>query len=1083
MRPDVSKESTMPRDPRICVRLESPKSPRRIAIGHENWELKMNRLAAIAFACLSASVGRSAEVDFARDVLPILSESCFHCHGPDDGARKAGLRLDTKDGAFKKKRERTMIVPGKSAESEVIARVTSADPEAVMPPPDSNRKLTAKQIATLKRWVDEGAKWGQHWAYVPLPATVSVPKVQSSKFKVPYEIDSFVVARLEREKLAPSPEAPKATWLRRVTLDLTGLPPTLSEIDAFEKDSSPNAHERVVDRLLASPRYGERMAADWLDAARYADTHGYQSDRFRAMWPYRDWVIQSFNENKKYDRFALEQLAGDLLPNATKDQRLATAFNRLHMQNEEGGVVEEEFRVAYVVDRVTTFGTAFLAQTFECSRCHDHKYDPITQKDFYRLFAFFQNIDESGQTSYFTSAMPVPTLLLSTDEQDKKIDELWKSVQAKKEALKSARQTAMFDQVKKSVFQAPASLSTGLVAHFPFDELAGNKSPNAVNPKQTANGHDGPKLVAGKQGQAVELTGESGFDIPGVGHFSRSDPFTISLWLKSSKHQPRAVVLHHSKAPIDAGSRGYELLLEDGRVAFGLHHMWPGNSLKVATMQPIAANAWTHVAVCYEGSSRADGLKLFVNGTEAKTDVVRDGLRKDITYEGGEPSLQVGYRFRDNGFKGGAVDDLRIYDRELTVDEVGPLAGKESVATGAFAIANDSRVVKATTALREARRAHANFVNPIPEAMVMQEMPAPKPAFVLKRGAYDQPGEPVTAETLSALPPFPADLPRNRLGLARWLAHPDHPLFARVAVNRLWQQMFGTGLVETSDNFGTTGTPPTHPELLDWLARDFTRDWDIKRMLKQIALSATYRQSSRPLAVPAPSTPHSALRTPHSVDPYNHLLARAPVRRLSAEMLRDQALAVSGLLNGKIGGPSVYPYQPEGLWNEAMGRPHYPQSKGADLHRRSLYTVWKRTAPHPQMTTFDAADRSNCSVKRQATSTPLQALALLNDPQFVEAARFLGQRMLTEGGATLEAKIVWAFRTATGRAANEKEAAVLKAIYEEQRADYVKDKAAAAKLLAVGEAKVHAKIDPVDLAAATQLALAILNHDAAVNRR
>ncbi|MBX3398046.1 MAG: DUF1553 domain-containing protein [Gemmataceae bacterium] len=1024
------------------------------------------------------SAGRAAEVDFARDVLPILSENCFHCHGPDEGARKAGLRLDTKEGAFKKKRERTMIVPGRSAESEVIARVASADPEAVMPPPDSNRKLTAKQIATLKRWVDDGAKWGQHWAYAPLPKMVPVPNPEplnpDRERRALHPIDAFIRARLQKEGLKPSPEAPKSTWLRRVTLDLTGLPPTIAEIDAFEKDSSPNAHEKVVDRLLASPRYGERMAADWLDAARYADTHGYQSDRFRAMWPYRDWVIKAFNANQPYDRFALEQLAGDLLPNATKDQRLATAFNRLHMQNEEGGVVEEEFRVAYVVDRVTTFGTAFLAQTFECSRCHDHKYDPITQKDFYRLFAFFQNIDESGQTSYFTNSMPVPTLLLSTDEQDKTIAELWKAVLAKEAELKVARDAARDDFRSKTDAPKPPSTPTGLVAHFPFDELAGNKSPNAVSTKQSANGHDGPKLVDGKLGKAVELNGESGFDIPGVGHFSRSDPFTISLWLKSSKHQPRAVVLHHSKAPIDAGSRGYELLLENGKVAFGMHHMWPGNSLKVATKQPIAVNAWTHVAIAYDGSSRASGLAVYVNGAKAECDIVRDGLRKDITYEGGEPSLQVGYRFRDNGFKGGAIDELRINDRDLTKYDIAMLAGEKSkdmseATESHLAIAED--VVKATAALREARKAHANFVNPIPEAMVMQEMPAPKPAFVLKRGAYDQPGEPVTADAPAALPPFPADLPRNRLGLARWLTHPDHPLFARVAVNRLWQQMFGTGLVETSDNFGTTGTPPTHPELLDWLARDFSRDWDMKRVLKQIALSATYRQTSKP-------APEATAK-----DPYNHLLARAPARRLSAEMLRDQALFVSGLLIEKQGGPSVYPYQPEGLWNEAMGRPHYPQSKGADLHRRSLYTVWKRTAPHPQMTTFDAADRSNCAVKRQATSTPLQALALLNDPQFVEAARFLGQRMLKEGGATIEAQIAWAFRTATGRVANEREAAVLKSLYDEQRAEYANDKAAAAKLLAVGETKAAPKLDPVELAAATQLALAILNHDAAVNRR
>ncbi|QEL16510.1 DUF1553 domain-containing protein [Limnoglobus roseus] len=1023
---------------------------------------------------LLPTAGAAAEVDFARDVLPILSEKCFFCHGPDEAARKAGLRLDTKDGAFRKKKDRTMIVPGKSAESEVISRIVSKDADEQMPPPDSNRTLTPRQIETLKKWVDEGATWGQHWAYVPLPRAVVVPEVQSSKFKVQRSIDNFILSRLEKEGLSPSPSATKAAWLRRVSLDLTGLPPSVAELDAFEKDTSPSAYETVVDRLLASPRYGERMASDWLDVARYADTHGYQSDRFRNMWAYRDWVIKAFNANQKFDQFTIDQLAGDLRPNATKDQRLATAFNRLHMQNEEGGIVEEEFRVAYVVDRVTTFGTAFLAQTLECCRCHDHKYDPLAQKDFYQLFAFFQNIDESGQTSYFTSSMPVPALPLTTDEQDRKIAELRKIVRAKEAEVKTAREKA---HDAFAAWPRPKEITpSGLVAHFPFDELSGNKSPNAIDAKQTANGHEGPKLVAGKVGQAVELSGESGFDIPGVGHFSRSDPFSISLWLKSSKHEPRAVVLHHSRAPIDAGSRGYELLLENGKVAFGLHHMWPGNSLKVATSTAIRVNEWTHVTVCYDGSSRADGLHVYVNGQLAACDVVRDGLRRDITYEGGEPSLQVGYRFRDNGFKGGAVDDLRIFNRALTPLEVGRAAGTnandgEAAWEEFFASTADEPTMRAKAALREARLAHAKFVNAIPEAMVMQEMPAPKPARLLKRGAYDAPGDPVATDTPKTLPPFAADLPRNRFGLATWLTQPDHPLFARVTVNRLWQQMFGTGLVETSDNFGTTGVPPTHPELLDWLARDFSTDWDVKRTLKQMALSATYRQSSK-------ATPELLQR-----DPYNHLLARFPARRLSAEMLRDQALFVSGLLNEKQGGPSVYPYQPEGLWNEAMGRPHYPQSKGGDLYRRSLYTVWKRTAPHPQMTTFDAADRSNCSARRQTTSTPLQALALLNDPQFVEAARFLGQRMLKDGGPTPTEQVAWAFRTVTGRSASEKELTVLVKLYEEQQAEFARDAKAAENLLSVGEGKADAKTNKMELAAATQLALTILNHDEAVNRR
>ena len=481
-----------------------------------------------------------------------------------------------------------------------------------------------------------------------------------------------------------------------------------------------------------------------------------------------------------------------------------------------------------------------------------------------------------------------------------------------------------------------------------------NKTPNAANEKQPGNGHDGPTLVDGQRGKAVTLTGESGFTFPGVGHFTKSDPFTISLWLKPADHAPRAVVLHHSRAPIDAGSRGYELLLESGHVAFGLHHMWPGNSLKVRSDRPIPVNEWSLVTVSYDGSGKAMGVRLFFNGLPQSQSVIRDGLEKDITYDGGEPDLALGYRFRDNGFKGGTVDDMRVFDRRLTPLEVKQLAGLTSDSEDEwFEYFRETTHEASRTArdeLTKARRALAAFVNPIPEIMAMKEMPAPKPAFLLKRGNYDSPGEPVSMATPKELPPFPADLPRNRLGLAQWLARPENPLFGRVAVNRLWQLAFGKGLVETSDNFGTQGATPTHPELLDWLAADFAANgWDMKRTLKQLVLSEAYRRSSE---APADVV---------AKDPTNVFLSHSPVRRLSAEMVRDQALFVSGLLVEKQGGPSVKPYQPDGLWDLSMGKPKYDRSKGDDLYRRSLYTYVKRTAPHPQMTTFDAADRSNCS--------------------------------------------------------------------------------------------------------------------------
>src|SRR5579883_2371006 len=1032
-----------------------------------------------AFVCsvlMLAGARAHAAVDFGRDILPILSDKCFHCHGPDAKARKANLRFDTKEGAFRLRKGKAVIIPGDSAASELVRRITAEDEAERMPPPESNRTLSKKQIDLLKKWVEEGATWGRHWAFEP-PRRPPLPQPRLREWGRT-DLDAFILSRLEREGLKPSPEAPRTTWLRRVTLDLTGLPPTLAEMDAFLADKSANAYEKAVDRLLSSPRYGERMASEWLDLARYSDTHGYQMDRYRAMWPWRDWVIRAFNRNLPYDQFITWQLAGDLLPGATKEQRLATAFNRLHMQNEEGGIVEEEFRVAYVVDRVNTFGTAFLGLTFDCTRCHDHKYDPLTQKDYYSLFAFFQNIDESGQTTYFTNAMPVPTLLMSDNATDAKLTQLHRQIQAKEKQLEEerARAQAAFAEWLR---QRPKELTLpGLVGAFSFDEMKANQIANSVDPKKPGHAVEAPKLVVGKVGNAVELNGENGFNFPGLGHFSRVDPFSLSLWVRTPSLAPRFVVVHHSKAPIDAGSRGYELLLENCRVAFGLHHMWPRNSMKVVAKTAIPAGAWTHVAVTYDGSSRAAGVRIYIDGVPAELEIVRDGLFKDITYEGGEPDLALGFRFRDNGFKGGQVDEFRVYNRTLTPLEAAHLAGRREVGPTREMLLDYflATVHEPARKLREelhALRHQANqTIQPIPEVMVMEEMAQSKPAFILKRGAYDAPGERVSMNTPAALPPFPVDQPRNRLGLARWLLAPDHPLTARVAVNRFWQMMFGKGLVETSDNFGSQGTPPTHPELLDFLARGFVdHGWDVKRLLKTIALSATYRQSSN-------VNPELLSR-----DPGNQLLARAPIRRLTAEMLRDQALAVSGLLTEKIGGPSVKPYQPEGLWSVAMGSPRYDRSRGPDLYRRSLYTFWKRTVPHPAMVTFDAAERNVCIVRRQTTSTPLQALALLNDPQIVEAARFLGQRMLTEGGKTRAEQAAWLFRTATARAATDREVRILARLFAEQKELFKNDRKAAAKLLAVGDGRNDAKLDLVELAASTVLALTVLNHDEAVMRR
>ncbi|MDB6039820.1 MAG: Protein of unknown function (DUF1553)/Protein of unknown function (DUF1549)/Planctomycete, partial [Verrucomicrobiales bacterium] len=809
--------------------------------------------------CSGFAASPSGDVDFNRDVRPILSDKCYFCHGPDEKARKAKLRLDTREGVFRVKDGKAVVSPGKSNESELIRRIATSDPDDHMPPLDSNRSLTAQQIQTLKRWVDQGAKWKSHWAFVP-PRRAEPPAVHQSNWTI-NSIDRFILARLEGENLKPSPEARKETLLRRVSFDLTGLPPTTEELDAFLADHDSNAYEKVVDRLLASPRYGERMAVQWLDIARYADTHGYQMDRYRAVWPYRDWVIKAFNRNEPFDQFATEQIAGDLLPNPTKDQILATAFNRLHMQSEEGGIVEEEYRVAYVVDRVNTFGTAFLGLTTECCRCHDHKFDPLTQKDFYSLFSFFQNIDESGQTVYFGDVMPVPTLILSDKATDEKASALDSMIADQRDILKGMGESQITRTAFDSWLANKGSLDAtnmnsqlpGMEGSFSFGEIISNKVSNLANGAKPANTVEGPKLVPGKFGLAAELSGENGFNFPGLGNFTRSDSFSFSLWLKDQDRSARAVVFHHSRAPIDAGSRGYEMMLENGRIAFGLHHMWPGNSLKIASQASLPTNEWTHVAVSYDGSSHASGIRLYIDGKLAPVEIIRDGLYKDITYEGGEPELQVGYRFRDSGFKNGCVDEFKIFKRILSPLEVALLSGRTDFSdtwnTPSAQLSPAQRqslcdyfcnqvyppAIEMAELLRSLRKERSDLTEHIPEMMVMKEMSKPKPAFVLKRGGYDARGEQVYANTPGILPPFPAGQPTNRLGLARWLSEPENPLTARVTVNRAWQMMFGQGIVETSDNFGSQGAQPSHPELLDWLALNFIdTGWDMKRLLKQI---------------------------------------------------------------------------------------------------------------------------------------------------------------------------------------------------------------------------------------------------------
>ena len=754
-----------------------------------------------------------ARPGFNRDIRPILSDACFHCHGPDQNTREAGLRLDVRDDATSATESGAVaIVPGHPEKSEVVRRIFSTDEDDRMPPDRSHKSLTPRQKEVLSHWIAQGAEYQNHWAYEP----VQRPPVPTPN---DHPVDAFIRQRLATENLRAAEEADRVTLIRRATLDLTGLPPSLVEVDAFLNDTAPGAWERVIDRLLASPHYGERMAIDWLDAARYADTNGYQVDRDRSLHPWRDWVIQAFNENKRFDQFTLEQLAGDLLPNATVAQRVATGFNRNHMINEEGGVTEEEFLANYTADRVETTATVWLAQTFNCARCHDHKFDPLTQRDFYSLKAFFHNVSEKGAGDY----------------------------------------------------SKPANVSSP-----PFLPVPG------------------PDLAA-----------------------------------------------------------------------------------KISAI---------------------------------KTDI----------------------------------------------EQAAPDQSPEGKA----------RVAALTKSLEEAE-------NAVPVTLVMDDA-MPRDTFILLRGAFDQPGEKVTATTPAIMPPMSDSLPRNRLGLARWLVDPAHPLTARVTVNRYWQMLFGTGLVATAEDFGSQGEPPSHPELLDWLAAEFiSSGWDTKAMLRLLVTSATYRQSSK-------FTPAARER-----DPDNRLLARGPRFRLPGEFVRDQALAASGLLATKIGGPSVKPYHPPGLYEqitEGSGTTVYVPGKGEDLHRRSLYTYWKRSVPNPSMMLFDAPFRETCVMRRPRTNTPLQALNLLNDPTYVEASRRLAQRMLLEGGASTSSRLTHGFRLVTARHPRPAEMTILTASLERTLLDFQADQAGAEALLHVGEATTQPGLNAAELAAYTTVASTLLNLDETVTK-
>ena len=987
-------------------------------------------------------------IQFGRDVRPILSDRCFGCHGPDANKRKAGLRLDTAEGAYAAlKSGHRAIVPGDLAKSALAMRISSDDSDEVMPPPTLKRPLTESERGILLRWIEDGGEYRKHWAFAA-PERAAEPALRDRSW-VRDPLDAFVLKKLEDAQLAPEPEADRVMLLRRAALALTGLPPTPEEIEAFSADQNPDAYERRVDALLASPRAAEHRATGWLDLARFADTFGYQSDADSFTWPWRDWLLKALESNMPYDQFATAMIAGDLLPiTATDDEiahKVASAFNRLHRMTEEGGSICEELRQEGIADRVSTFSTAFLGLTVECARCHDHKYDPIPTSEFYGLAAMFGLIDENGLKPFaIPSTAPPPFVRLATKEQAARTAQLSAAVDAA--AVELARAAAETRIVANSKITPPAP-----AAMYSFDTLADGKTPNSIDAAQPATtDRTRPEQIGqvvigeGKVASAMHFDGDGGLSLVGLQGFTRFDPVSFAFWIKPGERNERATILQSNGFYTnDADGSGIELLIDNGRLRWSIIHLWPGSAASIEMRDELPLNKWTHIVATYDGLARAGGLKLYIDGRETACDTVRDALEGPITAS----VLELGSRSRDAGFRNGAIDEFAAWRQSLTAHEAGILGGAINDSTTGSTLDNTTLAAhladRAThderEKLRDAQRELGAHLDSISAFMCMADSPYARPTFVLTRGAYDQPDQSKPAKPGAISAVFPVDFAQhpNRLGLATWLVNSGNPLTARVEVNRLWAQVFGRGLVETSENFGLQGAWPSNVEVLDLLATDFARGehaWDEKQMLRRLVLSAAFRQSS------------ATSEAKRARDPSNELLSRGPSVRLTAEMLRDCALFASGLLVEKVGGPSVKPYQQPNLVGDSGANGGYTSDTGDPAHRRSLYTFRKRTVPPPTMLTFDSGSREACQSRRFATNTPLQALAIMNDPIFTECANALAQRATREASGDLDSRIVRAFELIASRAPRTNELDALRALITNQIASGEQDEIAALAL-------------------------------------
>ena len=1049
----------------------------------------------------------SGTADFQRDVRPILSNSCFQCHGPDAKTRMADLRLDTREGAFAQRENGSAIVPGDSDASLLYQRITHENQMMRMPPAYSKKELTKEQIDVLRRWIEEGASWNQHWSFKAIER-VEPPAVKNEAW-VLRPLDRFILARLEKDGLTPAPEADKRTLARRVALDVTGLPPDPGTLESFLGDASEHAYEKLVDRLLDSKHWGEHRARYWLDAARYGDTHGIHVDNYREMWPYRDWAIRAFNDNKPFDEFTVEQIAGDLLPNPTLDQLVATGFHRCNITTNEGGVIPEEYEAIYAKDRADTTGIVFLGLTVGCATCHDHKFDPIRQREFYSLTAFFRNTTQYVMDGNLSD--PPPVLVVPTDNDRDRWHEIRREA-AKTEAQMESR-VASVDKVfekwlasgEHRSLEAPLEQSAELLAlnidDDPAIDMQGSRKKITL--------HEGTVVEEGpnENQPALRFGKESWTELPPL-DLDNDTPFSIAMWV----YQPKvvgAVVVAGQYDP-DDHFRGWSITVSERQVTFKMTGEKAAGQEGPSEIRIVPVNTkrlpageWTHLTMTYDGSSERAGMRIYRNGdlveemgseffTKLEGSIQTNRpfyLGKGVTRgRGGLDEPQMRY------FAGGGIADLRFFNRPITLQEAKvvslwsalrsardkepeELSGEQREALRLYYLSvkdNDYRQLVARKQgidreWREIRRRGG-------VTHVMQEIPDKDPeAHVLYRGMYDQTRDRVAADTPSALHPMLASWPRNRMGLAKWLVDEANPLTGRVIVNRYWQEVFGTGLVRTSDDFGSQGEPASHPELLDWLTVEFRESgWDIKQFFRTLVTSSTYRQSAQATAEKLEK------------DPQNRLLSRGPTFRMDGEMIRDYALAASGLLVRKIGGPSVKPYQPPGVW-ESVAMPmsntySYKQESGAKLYRRSLYTFWKRSAPPASMDIFNAPTREHTTVHRERTNTPLQALVTMNDTQFVEASRHLAQRAMREAGGNFDRRLDYVTTRLLARDLSEKERAVAKRTYNKFIGFYSSNAEEAKKLLAVGESPPDEGLPTTESAAWTMLASQMMNLDEVLNK-